>query len=71
MFENFNYFRYYMVPPAIPDCQISARIVTEEAKEFDIENFEVEEKMVLDGLEVEKASQKLAIEPLQIQDWTL
>lgn len=36
------------MPPEQPVCHISAEIVNQVAKEFDIESFAVEERMMLD-----------------------
>lgn len=46
---NSGKIRYYTVPPEQPVCHISAEIVNQMVKEFDIENFAVEEKMMLDN----------------------
>lgn len=37
------------MPPEQPVCHISAEIVSQVAKEFDIESFAAEEKMMLDN----------------------
>lgn len=46
---NSGKIRYYTVPPEQPICHISAEIVSQIAKEFDIEKFAAEEKMMLDN----------------------
>lgn len=46
---NSGKIRYYTVPPEQPVCHISAEIVSQIAKEFDIESFATEEKMMLDN----------------------
>ncbi|XP_012221654.1 guanine nucleotide-binding protein-like 3 homolog [Linepithema humile] len=46
---NSGKIRYYTVPPEQPVCHISAEIVSQMAKEFDIESFAAEEKMMLDN----------------------
>ncbi|XP_011260911.1 guanine nucleotide-binding protein-like 3 homolog [Camponotus floridanus] len=46
---NSGKIRYYTVPPEQPVCHISAEIVSQVAKEFDIESFAAEEKMMLDN----------------------
>ena len=59
------FFRYYTVPPEEPACHLSAEIVSQEAKEFDIDNLAEEEKMMLDGVEAEASALNPApIEPL-------
>lgn len=55
-------FRYYTVPPEQPICHLSAEIVTQMAKEFDIESFAAEERMMLDN--VEAANKESAKEPV-------
>ncbi|XP_043475681.1 guanine nucleotide-binding protein-like 3 homolog [Leptopilina heterotoma] len=62
---NSGKIRYYTVPPEEPVCQLSAEIVTQMAKEFDINSFAEEEKMMLDGFETE-AVKPGAIDPLII-----
>ncbi|KAL0099025.1 hypothetical protein PUN28_020223 [Cardiocondyla obscurior] len=46
---NSGKIRYYTVPPEQSECHISAEIVSQMTKEFDIENFVAEEKMMLDN----------------------
>ncbi|EGI64119.1 Guanine nucleotide-binding protein-like 3-like protein [Acromyrmex echinatior] len=46
---NSGKIRYYTVPPEQPVCHISAEIVNQVAKEFDIESFAAEERMMLDN----------------------
>ncbi|XP_051172196.1 guanine nucleotide-binding protein-like 3 homolog [Leptopilina boulardi] len=52
---NSGKIRYYTVPPEEPVCQLSAEIVTQMAKEFDINSIAEEEKMLLDGFETDAA----------------
>ncbi|XP_054001045.1 guanine nucleotide-binding protein-like 3 homolog [Hylaeus anthracinus] len=52
---NSGKIRYYTVPPEQPICHISAEIVSQINKEFDIESFVAEEKMMLDTFEEESA----------------
>lgn len=59
-------FRYYTVPPEQPVCHISAEIVSEMAKEFDIESFAAEEKMMLDDLAMESTSNPTIVNPLLV-----
>ncbi|XP_034191077.2 nucleostemin 1 [Osmia lignaria lignaria] len=63
---NSGKIRYYTVPPEQPDCQVSAEIVSQISKEFDIESVVTQEKMMLDTFEVESKN-KPAIEPLLIE----
>ncbi|XP_029045199.2 guanine nucleotide-binding protein-like 3 homolog [Osmia bicornis bicornis] len=63
---NSGKIRYYTVPPEQPDCQVSAEIVSQISKEFDIESVVTQEKMMLDTFEEESKS-KPAIEPLLIE----
>lgn len=60
------FYRYYTVPPEQPDCQVSAEIVSQISKEFDIESVVTQEKMMLDTFE-EESKNKPAIEPLLIE----
>ncbi|XP_011174918.1 guanine nucleotide-binding protein-like 3 homolog [Solenopsis invicta] len=53
---NSGKIRYYTVPPEQSVTHVSAEIVSQMAKEFDIENFVAEEKMMLDNLETDVAS---------------
>ncbi|XP_018343334.1 PREDICTED: guanine nucleotide-binding protein-like 3 homolog [Trachymyrmex septentrionalis] len=46
---NSGKIRYYTVPPEQPVCHVSAEIVNQVAKEFDIESFAAEERMMLDN----------------------
>lgn len=57
--------RYYTVPPEEPNCHVSAEIVNKISKEFDIESFAGQEKMMLDNLEEEVG--KKTIGPLLIE----
>ncbi|XP_076754145.1 nucleostemin 1 [Xylocopa sonorina] len=63
---NSGKIRYYTVPPEQPDSHISAEIVNQISKEFDIENFAVQEKMVLDNIE-EVSTKKKLIDPLLVE----
>ncbi|XP_017752183.1 PREDICTED: guanine nucleotide-binding protein-like 3 homolog [Eufriesea mexicana] len=54
---NSGKIRYYTVPPEQPNCHISAEIVSQLSKEFDIESFATEEKMMLDNFEEELTKQ--------------
>lgn len=62
---NSGKIRYYTEPPEEGDSQVSAEIVSQIAKEFDIESFASEEKMMLDGVAAEAA--KSVIDPLVIE----
>lgn len=53
---NSGKIRYYTVPPEQPESLISAEIVSQMAKEFDIESFAAEEKMMLDNFATDSAS---------------
>ncbi|KAL6257538.1 hypothetical protein P5V15_011112 [Pogonomyrmex californicus] len=53
---NSGKIRYYTVPPEQPVCHISAEIVNETAKEFDIESFAAEEKMMLDNFTMDSTN---------------
>ncbi|XP_066593562.1 guanine nucleotide-binding protein-like 3 homolog [Prorops nasuta] len=53
---NSGKIRYYTVPPEQPIVHLSAEIVSQMAKEFDINSFAAEEKMMLDNFEDVKAS---------------
>ncbi|XP_046828440.1 guanine nucleotide-binding protein-like 3 homolog [Vespa crabro] len=59
---NSGKIRYYTVPPEQPICHLSAEIVSKMAKEFDIESFAAEERMMLDN--VEAASKESIKEPV-------
>ncbi|XP_076686720.1 nucleostemin 1 [Andrena cerasifolii] len=48
---NSGKIRYYTVPPEQSNCHVSAEIVTQMNKEFDIESFAAQEKMMLDTFE--------------------
>lgn len=64
---NSGKIRYYTVPPEAAPCQLSAEIVTNVAKEFDIENFAATEKMMLDDVEAAAAKFNLnVVDPLLI-----
>ncbi|KAL2713456.1 guanine nucleotide-binding protein-like 3 [Vespula squamosa] len=52
---NSGKIRYYTVPPEQPVCHLSAEIVSQMAKEFDIESFAAEERMMLDNVEAANA----------------
>lgn len=60
------FLRYYTVPPEQPDCHVSAEIVSQISKEFDIESFAAQEKMMLDNFE-EESLKKQTIDPLLIE----
>ncbi|XP_043515564.1 guanine nucleotide-binding protein-like 3 homolog isoform X2 [Frieseomelitta varia] len=62
---NSGKIKYYTVPPEEPNCHISAEIVNKISKEFDIESFAEQEKMMLDNFE-EKVAEK-TIDPLLIE----
>ncbi|KMQ92228.1 guanine nucleotide-binding 3-like protein [Lasius niger] len=53
---NSGKIRYYTVPPEQPVCHISAEIVSQIAKEFDIESFAAEEKMMLDNFTTDNST---------------
>ncbi|XP_012539890.2 guanine nucleotide-binding protein-like 3 homolog [Monomorium pharaonis] len=59
---NSGKIRYYTVPPEQPVTHISAEIVSQMAKEFDIESFAVEEKMMLDKFETDSANDAVLID---------
>ncbi|XP_032672757.1 guanine nucleotide-binding protein-like 3 homolog isoform X1 [Odontomachus brunneus] len=63
---NSGKIRYYTVPPEQPVYHISAEIVSEVAKEFDIESFATEERMMLDDLATESTSNLTVANPLLI-----
>nr|XP_031826759.1 guanine nucleotide-binding protein-like 3 homolog [Nomia melanderi] len=63
---NSGKIRYYTVPPEEPVCHVSAEILSEISKEFEIENFAAEEKMMLDTFE-EEVAKKSTIDPLLIE----
>ncbi|KAK1129225.1 hypothetical protein K0M31_020353 [Melipona bicolor] len=63
---NSGKIRYYTVPPEEPNCHVSAEIVNQIGKEFDIESFAAQEKMMLDNFE-EEVAKKQAIDPLLIE----
>lgn len=56
-FSNFLdfYARYYTLPPEDSASQLSAEIVQQFAKEFDIDSFANEEAMMLDNVVAETA----------------
>lgn len=56
---NSGKIRYYTVPPEQPSCHISAEIVSQINKEFDIDSFVAEEKMMLDTFEGESAKKQI------------
>ncbi|XP_071877507.1 nucleostemin 1 [Bombus fervidus] len=55
---NSGKIRYYTVPPEESHCHLSAEIVSQMNKEFDIENFAAEEKMMIDNFEKESANKQ-------------
>ncbi|XP_015182839.1 PREDICTED: guanine nucleotide-binding protein-like 3 homolog [Polistes dominula] len=59
---NSGKIRYYTEPPEEPLCHVSAEIVSQMAKEFDIESFAAEERMMLDN--VEAANKDITAEPV-------
>lgn len=59
---NSGKIRYYTEPPEEPLCHLSAEIVSQMAKEFDIESFAAEERMMLD--DVEAANKDITVEPV-------
>ncbi|XP_076278851.1 nucleostemin 1 [Lasioglossum baleicum] len=63
---NSGKIRYYTVPPEQPACHVSAEIVSQISKEFEIENFAAEEKMMLDTFE-EQAVKDSKLDPLLIE----
>ncbi|EFN85760.1 Guanine nucleotide-binding protein-like 3-like protein [Harpegnathos saltator] len=63
---NSGKIRYYTVPPEQPVCHISAEIVSQMAKEFDIESFAAEEKMMLDNLTTESTCNPTIVKPLLV-----
>ncbi|XP_076640527.1 nucleostemin 1 [Colletes latitarsis] len=63
---NSGKIRYYTVPPEEPTCHISAEIVSQMNKEFDIDSFATEEKMMLDTFE-EQIANKQTVNSLLIE----
>ncbi|XP_014479559.1 PREDICTED: guanine nucleotide-binding protein-like 3 homolog [Dinoponera quadriceps] len=63
---NSGKIRYYTVPPEQPVCHVSAEIISQMAKEFDIESFATEEKMMLDNLATDSTSNPTVANPLLI-----
>lgn len=61
----YYFLRYYTVPPEQPECHVSAEIVNQISKEFDIESFAAQEKMMLDNFE--ESSKKQTIDSLLIE----
>ncbi|KAI4500450.1 hypothetical protein M0802_004412 [Mischocyttarus mexicanus] len=59
---NSGKIRYYTEPPEQPLCHLSAEIVSQMAKEFDIESFATEERMMLDN--VETVNKNITVEPV-------
>lgn len=62
----FSYIRYYTVPPELPECHVSSEIVNEVAKEFDIESFAAQERMMLDNFVTESTSNPTIANPVVI-----
>ncbi|XP_011877644.1 PREDICTED: guanine nucleotide-binding protein-like 3 homolog [Vollenhovia emeryi] len=62
---NSGKIRYYTVPPEQSVCHISAEIVSQMAKEFDIESFAAEERMMLDNFAADSANNP-TIDPVLI-----
>lgn len=54
------------MPPEQPICHISAEIVSQIAKEFDIENFATEEKMMLDNFTTDSTNNPTIADPVLI-----
>ena len=63
---NSGKIRYYTVPPEEPNCHLSAEIVSQMSKEFDIERFAAEEKMMIDNFIEEETANKQTIDPVLI-----
>ncbi|XP_050453408.1 guanine nucleotide-binding protein-like 3 homolog [Cataglyphis hispanica] len=63
---NSGKIRYYTVPPEQPVCHISAEIVSQIAKEFDIESFAAEEKMMLDNFTTDSSNNPTIANPVLI-----
>ncbi|XP_060831265.1 guanine nucleotide-binding protein-like 3 homolog [Bombus pascuorum] len=63
---NSGKIRYYTVPPEEPNCHLSAEIVSQMSKEFDIERFAADEKMMIDNFEEENAN-KQTVDPVLIE----
>ncbi|GAB1862097.1 Guanine nucleotide-binding protein-like 3-like protein [Camponotus japonicus] len=63
---NSGKIRYYTVPPEQPVCHISAEIVSQVAKEFDIESFAAEEKMMLDNFTTNSTNNSTIADPVLI-----
>lgn len=63
---NSGKIRYYTVPPEQPECHVSAEIVSQISKEFDIDSLAEQEKMVLDNLG-EESAKKQVNDPLLIE----
>ncbi|XP_017792801.1 PREDICTED: guanine nucleotide-binding protein-like 3 homolog [Habropoda laboriosa] len=63
---NSGKIRYYTVPPEQPDCHVSAEIVSQMSKEFDIESLAEQEKMMLDTFEKENVAKRVT-EPFSIE----
>ncbi|XP_011495838.1 PREDICTED: guanine nucleotide-binding protein-like 3 homolog [Ceratosolen solmsi marchali] len=57
--------RYFTVPPEDKNCHVSATMINLTTKDFDIENFAEEEKMLFDNLTTNN-SLKSVIQPLKI-----
>lgn len=54
------------MPPEQPVCHISAEIVSQVAKEFDIESFAAEEKMMLDNFTTNSTNNSTIADPVLI-----
>ncbi|XP_003700447.1 nucleostemin 1 [Megachile rotundata] len=63
---NSGKIRYYTVPPEQSVCHVSAEIVSQMSKEFDIDSVITQEKMILDNLEQESKDKPL-VDPLLIE----
>lgn len=63
---NSGKIRYYTVPPEQPVYHVSAEIISQMSKEFDIESVVTQEKMMLDTFEQESANKPI-VDPLLIE----
>ncbi|XP_012271018.1 guanine nucleotide-binding protein-like 3 homolog isoform X2 [Orussus abietinus] len=63
---NSGKIRYYTVPPEEASCQLSAEIVSQMAKEFDINSFAAEEKIMLDEVETAANGNDTVVSPVVI-----
>lgn len=58
-FYDYLYARYYTLPPEESASQLSAEIVQQFAKEFDVDSFATEEAMMLDNVVAEVAKENV------------